>query len=127
LVETLHELPPVLRVSKICRQLRRPIEAAAVARMCDAPDRAKLLLDSVSASDSLERFYEKLLYVVRKSDLFPAPPPIDHELVRPILDLDDLRRTALEFGNCMRAYADQIAAGLIAFYVVKGRSVPSSQ
>jgi hypothetical protein len=120
LVAILAELPTALRVSKVYRHMRRPVEASAIAKMCDTPEKTKLLLDTVSSSDSLERFYEKVLYVVRRSDVFPTPPTIDHECVRPILDVNDLRQTALEFGNCVRAYADQVATGSIAFYVVEG-------
>lgn len=119
LVAVLHELPPMLRAAKVCRHVRRPIEASVVARMCDTPDKAASLLVSITASGSRHDFYEMLLKVVRKSDVFPSPPPIDHPDVRPVADLDDLRRTALEFQNCMRAYADQIASGSLAFYVAR--------
>ena len=120
LVGILNELPAPLRVVKVCRHMRRPIEAQVIARMCDTSEKAYLLATSVVASDSLTKFYDKLFYVVRKTDVFPVPPSVDHPDVRPILDLNDLRRTALEFGNCLRVYADQIAAGQIAFYVVQG-------
>jgi hypothetical protein len=120
LVAVLYELPPILRTAKVCRHVRQPIEASVLARMCDTTDKAALLLVSITASGSRNDFYETVLKVVRKSDVFPAPPVIDHPDVRPILDLDDLRRTALAFQNCMRVYADQIAVGSLAFYVVEG-------
>lgn len=120
LVAVLYELPPMLRAAKVCRHVSRPIEASVLARMCDTTDKAALLLVSITASGSRSDFYEMVLKVVRKSDVFPSPPVIDHPDVRPILDLDDLRRTALEFQNCMRVYADQIAVGALAFYVVEG-------
>jgi len=120
LVAVLHELPPMLRAAKVCRHVRRPIEASVLARVCDTTDKAALLLVSITASGSRYDFFEMLLKVVRKSDVFPAPPVIDHPDVRPVADLDDLRRIALEFQNCMRAYADQVASGSLAFYVVNG-------
>lgn len=120
LVAVLYELPPMLRAAKVCRHVRHPIEASVVARMCDTTDKAALLRVSIAASGSRSDFYETLLAIVRKADVFPMPPYIDHPDVKPVSDLSDLRRTALEFGNCMRVYADQIASGLLAFYVIEG-------
>lgn len=120
LVTILDELPPALRETKVVGHLRRPMEATVLARIANNDIQAGKLLRVLRHSENRAHFFEKVIEFVEKATMVPIPPQIDHPLIRPILDIHHLSRTALSFRNCMRGSIDDVLSGEVAFYVVDG-------
>ncbi len=120
LVSILDELPPVLREGKIVRQLRRPLEATLLARICEDDIKATKFVSMIRSSDNRLELFGKLIELVEKSTLLPIPPHIDHAQIKPIVNVHQLSRTAMYFRNCLRASIDEVVAGEVAFYVLEG-------
>lgn len=120
LVSILAELPPVLREARLVRNLRRPMEARVLASIGNDDLKAANLMQMLRNADERSDMYDKIVEFVEKSTRVPTPPQIDHELIRPILDVQQLSRTAKEFRNCLRSAVDEMVAGEAAFYVLDG-------
>lgn len=120
LISILAELPPLLREAKIVRHLRRPMEAAVLASIGNDDFKAADLMRMLQNADDRSDMYNKMIEFVEKSTLVPIPPHIHHEFIRPILDVQQLSRTAKEFRNCLRSSIDEVLSGEVAFYVLEG-------
>ncbi|KCZ93505.1 hypothetical protein [Hyphomonas johnsonii] len=120
LVSILDELRPALRAEKVVRHLRRPIEVAVLARICDDDIKAETLLRMLRHVERRADFFAKLVEFVDRSTVFPIPPHIDHDLIEPIWNARQLSDVAIRFRNCLRSFIDEVAAGKVAFYVLGG-------
>lgn len=120
LVAIAAQLGPALRTVRVTQHIRHPREAEVLSRVLKSDLEAEQFLRALSSNECRDGFYRKLMDIVRRRQSFPTPPKIDDDLIVPITDLAELNRVAIEFSNCLRAFAQEVIDGCVGLYVWRG-------
>lgn len=119
-VHWLGKLPPAFRCDTVMKLIGKRTSVENVCFAIDIVRRIRPELTDAQIVKSMEGIQHGYVdgWVTRhyRHVSFPPAPWPGTEALRPLTSFDQLRRSALEFKNCIRTYLDQILSGTGYFY-----------
>lgn len=122
-VETVHNMPAVLRTSGIVSKLRRPQEAMALTQIWNLIQPAddghqKEVIRTLAKTVSREAFWDHIRnLLIDTRHPVPKGPAIQHPNFYPVTSRKMLVSVAKEFRNCLTNYIGEVIDGKMAIFV----------